>query len=273
MRLSTVSLLLAVFFFNALLLAQEQAQKKATLEWVFAYAQGETLVPVGPLDGAAANRLTWAICADVVTRIAALAPTRASGGLEHSAYQYRAARNLPTGAYCLLVDSASHDGMFVWGGLEPSAARPACVAGFPEAAEQLAGRKVASCYLIGGHGAGAAEVVLYKEQSPTDHLAALVVDDFRDPFDHHYWMVKFPASDPGWSGKGNDNFHPERFRLLFTTVDDPTSNNGETSQVRLVAIERKTSEGADLTLYRPVGNQLKPVVTNHHSFRQLITRR
>ncbi len=272
MRFSTVFLLLAVCF-NALLLAQEQGQAKATPEWVFAYAEGQMLVPVGPLDGAAASRLTWAICADVATRIAAVAPTRPGDGLEHSAHQYRAARSLPAGAYCLLIDSASHDGMFVWGGMEPSAARPACVAGFPEAAEQLAGRKVASCYFIGGHGAGAAEVVLYKEQSPTDHLAALIVDDSRDPFDHHYWMVKFPASDQGWAGKDNGNFHPEQFRLLFTTVDDAVSNNGETSQVRFVAIERTSSDGADLTLYRPVGNQLRPVVTNHRSFRQLATQR
>lgn len=272
MKFTTVALVLAVFF-NALLLAQEQDQKKDTPEWVFAYAQGETLVSVGPLYGEAASRLTWAICADAVTRITAVAPTRASDGLEYSAHQYRAARSLPSGAYCLLVDSASHDGMFVWGGMEPSAARPACVAGFPEAAEQLAGRKVASCYFIGGHGAGAAEVVLYQEQSPTDRLAALLIDDSRDPFDHHYWMVKFPASDQGWSGKGNGNFHPEQFRLLFTTVDDALSKNGETSQVRFVAIERKNSDGADLTLYRPVGDQLNPVVTNHHSFRQLITPR
>jgi hypothetical protein len=43
--------------------------------------------------------------------------------------------------------------------------------------------------------------------------------------------------------------------------------------VRFVGIERETSDGADLTLYQSVGNQLKPVVASHHSLQKLITQK
>jgi len=267
--------LLFVVFSNIFLTAQDQAQKKdqaqtkdAAAGWVFAYAQTETqLVPVGRgLDEAAANSLTWAICEEIVTRVSLVATGRTS-----DAYQYQAAESLPIGTYCLLVDSASHDGMFFWGWSEPSGARFACVKGFSEAGEELAGRKVDSCYFIGGHGAGAVEIIQYKNQSPTDRLAALVVDDFRDTLDHRYWMAKFPASDKGWLSPDNGNFHPEKFHYLFTIIDDTTDTNGDGSPMRFVGIERETSDGVDLTLYKPVGNQLKPVVANHHALQNLVT--
>jgi hypothetical protein len=262
--------LLLVVFSSILLAAQEQAQKKdVPLGWVFAYAQTETqLVSVGSLDEAAASSLTWAVCEEIVTPV-----TMAAHARTRDAYQYQAAESMPVGTDCLLVDSASHDGMVVWGWSEPSDAKFACVKGFPEAAAELAGRKIDSCYFIGGHGAGAVEVVLYKNQSPPDRLAALIVDDFRDPLDHHYWMAKFPASDKGWLGQDNGNFHPEKFHYLFTIIDVPTDANSDGSQVRFVGIERETSDGADLTLYQPVGNQLKPVVANHHSLQKLITQK
>jgi hypothetical protein len=265
--------LLVVLLSNILLTAQDRAQKKdqaqakdAPAGWVFAYAQTETqLVPVSNLDEAVANRLSWAICEEIVTRVSRVSASRTS-----EAYQYKAAESMPVGSYCLLVDSASHDGMFFWGWTEPSGAEFACVKGFTEAAEQLAGRKVDSCYFIGGHGAGAVEIIQYKNQSPTDRLAALVVDDFRDPLDHHYWMAKFPASDKGWLGPDNGNFHPEKFHYLFTIIDDTPAIGGDGSPVRFVGIERETSDGVDLVLYKPVGNQLKPVVVNHHSLQKLI---
>jgi hypothetical protein len=106
---------------------------------------------------------------------------------------------------------------------------------------------------------------------PTDRLAALIVEDFREPLDHHYWMAKFPASDKVWLGEDNGNFHPEKFHYLFTIIDAPTDANSDGSQVRFAGIERETSDGVDLILYRPVGNQLKPVVANHHFLQQLIT--
>lgn len=265
--------LLFVLLSNILLAAQEQAQRKDQAQakdapgWVFAYAQTETqLIPVSNLDEAVANRLSWAICEEKVARVSRVAASRKS-----DAYQYHAAEGIPVGNYCLLVDSASHDGMFFWGWSEPSGARFACVKGFTEAAEELAGRKVDSCYFIGGHGAGAVEIIQYKNQSPTDRLAALIVDDFRDPLDHRYWMAKFPASDKGWLGPDNGNFHSEKFRYLFTIVDDTSATGGDGSPVRFVGIERETPDGVDLTLYRPVGKQLKPVVTNHHSLHELIT--
>ena len=159
MRFRTFSFLFAVFF-NILLSAQE----------VFAYAQTETqLAPVGSsLDEAAASGLTWAVCGEIVTRVTMAARTRT-----RDAYQWQTAESMPLGTYCLLVDSASHDRMIVWGWPEPSDAEFGCVKGFSEAAEALARRKVDSCYFIGGHGAGSVEVVLYKNQSPTDRLAAL----------------------------------------------------------------------------------------------------
>ncbi len=196
--------LLSVVFSSILLTGQDQAQNEDVAPgWVFAYAQTETqLVSVASgLDEAAASRLTTAICGGTVLRVAIAAPTRTSDG-----YQYRAAESMPVGPYCLLVDSASDDRMFLWVWPGPSDAGFGCVKGFSEAAEELAGRKVDSCYFIGGHGAGAVEIILYKNQSPTDRLAALVVDDLRDPFDHHYWMAKFPASDKGWLARTTGNF-------------------------------------------------------------------
>lgn len=218
------------------------------------------------LDEAAASGLTWAVCGEIVTRVTMAARTRT-----RDAYQWQTAESMPLGTYCLLVDSASHDRMIVWGWPEPSDAEFGCVKGFSEAAEALARRKVDSCYFIGGHGAGSVEVVLYKNQSPTDRLAALIVEDFREPLDHHYWMAKFPASDKVWLGEDNGNFHPEKFHYLFTIIDAPTDANSDGSQVRFAGIERETSDGVDLILYRPVGNQLKPVVANHHFLQQLIT--
>jgi hypothetical protein len=269
-RFRTFPFLFAAFF-SILLAAQEQAQKKdAVPGWVFAYAQTETqLVSMGgSLDEATAIRLTSAICGSTVLRVAIAAPSRISDG-----YQYRAAESMPVGTFCLLVDSASENRMFVWGWPDQSDAGFGCVKGFSEAAEELAGRKVDSCYFIGGHGTGSVEVVLYKNQSPTDRLAALIVEDFRDPSDHRYWMAKFPASDKGWPGPNNGNFHPERFHYLFTIIDDTSATNGDGSQVRFVGIERETSDGADLTLYQSVGNQLKPVVASHHSLQKLITQK
>jgi hypothetical protein len=184
MRFHRFSLLFVVFF--SILLAgegegqkQEQAQKKdAAPGWVFAFTQNETqLVSMGgSLDEASASRLTWAICGGSVLRVAIAAPARTSDG-----YQHRAAKSMSVGTYCLLVDSASDNRMFVWGWPDQSDAGFGCVKGFSEAAAELAGRKVDSCYFIGGHGAGSVEVVLYKNQSPTDWLAALIVEDFRDP--------------------------------------------------------------------------------------------
>ena len=84
-------------------------------------------------------------------------------------------------------------------------------------------------------------------------------------------MAKFPASDKGWLGPDNGNFHSEKFRYLFTIIDDTSATGGDGSPVRFVGIERETPDGVDLTLYRPVGKQLKPVVTNHHSLHELIT--
>jgi hypothetical protein len=96
-------------------------------------------------------------------------------------------------------------------------------------------------------------VVFCKNQSPTDWLAALIVEDFRDPLDHRYWMAKFPASDKGLLGQDKGNLHPEKFHCLFTIIDDNSATNGDGSQVRFLGIERKE------------------VVANHHSLQKLIS--
>src|ERR1700730_15095207 len=99
MRFRAFSLLFVVFF-NILLAAREQAQKKdAPPGWVFAHAQYETqLVSVGSnLDEEAASSLTWAVCEAIVTRVTMAAHTRT-----RDAYQYHAAESMPVGTYCLL---------------------------------------------------------------------------------------------------------------------------------------------------------------------------
>ena len=248
---------------SSLLPAQDQTQEKGLVaRWSFAYArtatQLVTLVPQDGLSQSQARELTWAVCPSKVTAVDFAADTPASGG-----YRYTATASVPLGSHCLLIDSTSHNAMFYWHpGPEPQTTKRACVLGFAEAAEALTGRKVDSCYFIGAYGTGSVELIEFTHQTPKDVLAALVVDNLRTPppNDPQYWIAKFPAGKLGWASN-DGRFHPEQFQHLFTIIDD--SRNETSTNVRFVGIEWDGPEGAELILYRPVGNELKPVIVNH----------
>jgi hypothetical protein len=256
--LTTVSAVLL----TSLLSAQEQPQKKDTASrWVFADArtatQLVTLVQQDGLPPSHARELTWAICPATVTAVS-LAPDGPLSGT----YSYNATESVPLGSHCLLIDSPSHEAIFSWGGgSEPSPVKRACAMGFPQAAEALTGRKVDSCYLIGAYGTGAVELIEYTRTSPEDGLAALLVDNLRTPTgDPQYWIATFPAGETGWASNAGQ-FHPEQFQHLFTLIDD--GPNDPSTNVRFVGVEWDRPEGAELILYRPVGNELKEVIVNY----------
>jgi hypothetical protein len=255
--LTTVSAVLL----TSLLSAQEQPRKKDTASrWVFADARTATqLVTLAPPDGFSASHardLTWAVCPGPVTAV-----SLASDGPLSGTYRYNATESVPLGSHCLLIDSPSHEATFYWHrGSDPSPVKRACVMGFPQAAEALTGRKVDSCYLIGGFGTGVVELIEYTHESPEDGLAALLVDNWRTPTgDPQYWIVKFPAGEKGWNRDGK--FHPEQFQHLFTLIDD--GPNDPSTNVRFVGVEWDRPEGAELILYRPVGNELKAVIVDY----------
>jgi hypothetical protein len=259
---------------STLVPAQQQSQKKdAASRWSFAYARTATrlvtLVLPDRLSESDARELAWAVCASTVTAASFVADTSVSCG-----YSYDTAESVPQGSHCLLIDATSHNAMFYWNrGAEPELVRRVCVRGFPQAAEALTGRKVDSCYLIGGYGTGAVELIEYTHQSPKDLLAALLVDNLGTPptDGFQYWIAKFPVSGTGWANN-DGKFYPEQFQHLFTIIDDQPK--APTTNVRFVGIEWDGPQGAELILYRPVGNELKPVIVNHdHAAAQVIARR
>jgi hypothetical protein len=257
--------------FQAATLNSGSSGQESQSQWVFAHAQTSNrliaLIPRENLPQSQAARLSWAVCPNelVVTPVT-LAANSTPAGTE--VYSYHTSESVTPGSYCLLIDSASHDAMFFWGlssrGLPHSRE---CVRGFAEAAELSTGRKVDSCYFIGSYGTGAVELIEYKHQLRTDRMAALLVDDERNPADHKYWMAAFPFGDRVWSSDGDENFHPERFRYLFTMLDNATS------EVSFIGIEWDGPDGAYLTLYRPVGTELAPFITNYYPSSQVITRK
>jgi hypothetical protein len=74
-----------------------------------------------------------------------------------------------------------------------------------------------------------------------------------------YSIARFPANNPIWSREKDDKFHPERFRHLFTISDDPDS------KLWTVAVDWAGPSGHELTLYQPVGSEMKPLLVNHDS--------
>jgi len=215
-----------------------------------------------------ARELAWAVCPSTVTAVSFVADTSVSGG-----YSYDTTESVPQGSHCLLIDATSHNAMFYWErGAEPQLTKRVCVLGFPQAAEALTGRKVDSCYLIGGYGTGSVELIEYSHQSPKDALAALLVDNLDTPTAEgpQYWIAKFPAGETGWASN-DGKFHPEQFQHLFTMIDDKP--NGPTANVCFVGIEWDGPARAELMLYRPVGNELRPVLVNHdYAAAQVIAR-
>jgi hypothetical protein len=141
----------------------------------------------------------------------------------------------------LLVDSNAHQKLFRWvaGDSNVLVHEKKCLNEIAEQAESLTGRKLASCYLIGGYGNGRLELIEYVYDSPDDRWAVLIViDDSLVGGPTRYSIVRFPADSPVWATEKDGKFHPERFRHLFTIREDPDS------EVWLVAIEWAGPAGA-----------------------------
>lgn len=234
---------------------------------VFAYAtNARHLVAIDEnLDESNARSLTKAVCpTHAITSPISLTPANRGGRDAGSRFQYDAGNDVPSQNYCLLVDSKTHENLFVWGTGDPPRLlhEKKCLNDIAKAAEGLTGRKVASCYVIGLYGTGRVELVEYAYESADDRLVALmVIDDSMDD-GPRYSITRFPADSPVWTTDNDGKFHPERFRHLFTISDDPDS------KLWSIAIEWQGHTGRDLTLYRPAGNELTPVIVNHHFFSQ-----
>ena len=261
-RIGVLTFLLALVFTG--LSFSQQADEEVAPKGVFAYAlNARQLVAIGEIDDEShARLLTKAVCpTNAITSSVRLTAMRQGGQDERSGFQYDADGSVPAGNYCLLVDSKTQENLFVWGsGDAPTLVRERkCVAEVAEAAENPAGRKVASCYLIGGYGTGRVELVEYAYESADDRLVALMmIDNSLDT--PRYSIARFPVGSQVWAVENAGKFRPERFRHLFTISDDPHSN------LWSVAIEWDGDTGSDLTLYRPVGSELRPVIVNRDLF-------
>jgi hypothetical protein len=245
------------------LLFCQEPKSMTTFDGVFAYAVNtRQLVTISKdIDESNTRVLTKAICPthDIAAEIQP-APVKKSDGVGSSGFQYDAETEVPAGNYCLLVDSKVHQRLFTWGsGDSPELLHEKkCLDA--TAAQSLIGRKAALCYLIGGYGTGRVELVEYAYDSPDSRLAALIVTDY--PLvggPARYSVVRFPAGSPVWATEKDGKLHPERFRHLFTISDDPDSG------VWSVAIEWSGPARRDLTLYQPVGTELRPILVNHDS--------
>ena len=247
--------------FTCLLFCQD-ATKAASYDGVFAYAINtrQLVTTSKDVNESNARLLTKAMCPTHSTSSAiSLAALKNKDDASKTIFQYDADSEIPAGDYCLLVDSTAHQKLFMWG-YEHFHERK-CLSEISEQAESLTGRKVASCYLIGGYGTGRLELIEYAYDSPSERLAALMVIDYSimgEP--SRYSIIRFPAASAIWTTEKDGKFHPERFRHLFTISDDPNSH------VWLVAIEWKGPKGSDLTLYQSVGTELRPILVNHDSF-------
>ena len=241
----------------------QQSQKTAAFDGVFAYAvNSRQLVTISKdVNESNARLLTKAVCPTHATRSAiSLAAVQKAGRSGSPRFQYDADSEVPAGNYCLLVDSNAHQKLFTWGTGDSDVIlhEKKCNNEIAEQAETLTGRKVASCYLMGG-GNGRLELIEYASDSPSDRLAALMVIQYSPVEGSRYSIARFPASSPVWTMEKDGKFHPERFRHLFTISDDPDSD------VWLPAIEWAGPAGSDLTLYQSVGSELRPVLANHDS--------
>jgi hypothetical protein len=250
--------------FTCVLFGQEP-NKPAPYDGAFAYAiNTRQLVTISKdVNESNARLLTKAICpTHSISSAIRLAPLTNKDDAGRTIFQYDADSEIPAGNYCLLVDSKAHQKLFTWGsGDTPEFLyEKKCFSETAEQAESLTGRKIASCYLIGGYGTGRLELIEYASDSPRERLAALMVIDY-SPIDERsrYSIIRFPAASAIWRTEKDGKFHPERFRHLFTISDDPGS------QVWLVALEWAGPAGRDLTLYQPVGTELRPILVNHDS--------
>ena len=251
--------------FPSLLFSQE-AGKTAEFDGVFAYAiNSRQLVTISSdVTESSARLMTKAVCpTNAITSAIRFAPVRNTDGGGMSGFRYDADDEVPAGNYCLLVNARTHEKLFIWGSGDTPILlhEKKCISQIAEHADSLTGRKAASCYIIGGYGTGSLRLIEYVYNSPADRLSALmVIDDSLLDGTSRYSIVRFPASSPVWASEKDGNFHPERFRHLFTISDDPDS------KIWLTAIEWAGPRGNDLLLYQPVGTELRPILINHDSF-------
>jgi hypothetical protein len=237
------------------------AEKPSKSGLVFAYASSARhLVAVDDdLNASQARRLTKAICP--TSKIASEVSLTTSGNAESGArapFEYDAINDVPVGNYCLLVDEKAHPQLFAWGSGDEPLLLPenACRGEITQAAERLTGRTMRTCYLIGGYGTGHLDLVEYVSDSPANRLVALLLTDYS--LDRtKYSIARFPANSPIWSREKNGKFHPERFRHLFTISHDPDS------KLWTVAVDWAGPSGHVLTLFRPVGSEMRPLLVNH----------
>lgn len=244
----------------------QQAKTQTTPEGVFAYAiNARQLIAIDKDVGESSARLlTEAVCpTHAVTSAVSLSAIGKAANDRRSGYQYESDSDVPAKSYCLLVDAKAHEKLFIWGSGESPLLRheKKCLADIEKQAVTLTGRKVDSCYHIGGYGTGRVELVEYAYESPDDRLAALMVIDDSMVDSSRYSIARFPAGSAVWTSEKDGRFHPERFRYLFTISDDPDS------ELWSVAIEWAGPAGHDLTLYQPAGNELKPLIVTHDSSR------
>ena len=239
----------------------QQTEKTSAPSGVFAYAiNSRHVIAIDKdTDESKARILTKAFCHGYPTMSAVSLAAISKHGEGVAGFQY-VADGVPANSYCFLVDSKT-SGLRVWGYAEPPVLvhEKRCLDDIARNAKALTGREAASCYLIGVYGTAKLELLEFVSTSPGDQLAVLMVIDDSMAKGQRYSIARFPAGDRVWTTDNDGKFHPERFRHLFTLIDDPDAERS------WVAIEWSGPAGNDLILYQPVGSELKPVTINHDS--------
>jgi hypothetical protein len=263
-RIGILSTLLVLC--GPLLAQQPQPRKTDPSDWVFAFSETENrLVTLGSIDESVARLLTLAVCSKPLKLTSIrITGSKQSSVVEGTVYEYESDEGIAAGDYCLLNDNSP----FLWGrNAETPPPRHTCMMGFAKAAGDLAGRKVDSCYLLGPYGTGFLELVEFQQESSEGRLAALLLSgEGETPDERRYWAIKFPSNDKIWTGRDR-SLRPERFQYLFTMLNDSKS------EVAFIGVEWDGPDGAYLTLYRPVGKELKPIVENYRPRRQVLSRK
>jgi hypothetical protein len=260
-EIALVALVLTVLFSG--LSFSQQTEKTTAPSGVFAYASNSRQVIVidKDTDESKARILTRAFCHGYPTMSAVSLAAISKGHSEGAAgFQY-VADSVPANSYCFLVDSKTSEELRLWGYAESPVVvhEKRCLDDIARNAKALTGREAASCYLIGVYGTAKLELLEFVSKSPDDQLAVLMVIDDSMAKGQRYSIARFPAGDRVWTTDNDGKFHPERFRHLFTLIDDPDAERS------WVAIEWCGPAGNDLILYQPVGSELKPVIISNDS--------
>lgn len=220
------------------------------------------LIAIGDIDPSMARQLTKAVCPTAAATFLSVAVKENSPDGNSQPVFETDGEVLP-GNYCLLSE-AQHAPSFMWGPLKDESRvlvkEKRCLQEISTAAEDLTGRKPATCFMLGGYGTGRIELVDYARGSQEPPLAGLmIISDSIVDGTHTYSLAKFSAGNPIWASELDGNFHPERFRYLFTISTSHDPNN----EIWFTALEWDGPKGTDLVLFQPVGNALKPILVNH----------